>query len=290
VWHPDRFGSDLRLRRKAEDKLKQINDAYRVLSGPGMGGAYAAGRAAQIPQNGRARSNSKAVGVGWIYGCLVVSLVFLAGYLVLAHGPMKAASPSPASVQQIADSSQQATQGDPTTPAPGVPAGHNVDSAESSDRKVQPKDAGGSNHASSAQFRVRSLSDAETAQLESACSMQKELRGPAAYQACVKAQLDLMMNPSSQPDLNVLNGAERESIESVCSEAKRVRGSDGYNRCLTAQMASLAAEPARPDLSTLNDADRDAIESACRNAKYGEGPAAYDRCRVRFMKALVESR
>jgi curved DNA-binding protein CbpA len=31
VWHPDRFGSDVRLRLKAEQKLQQINDAYRVL-------------------------------------------------------------------------------------------------------------------------------------------------------------------------------------------------------------------------------------------------------------------
>jgi hypothetical protein len=28
VWHPDRFGENLRLRRKAEDKLKEINAAY----------------------------------------------------------------------------------------------------------------------------------------------------------------------------------------------------------------------------------------------------------------------
>jgi len=28
VWHPDRFGDNLRLRRKAEDKLKEINAAY----------------------------------------------------------------------------------------------------------------------------------------------------------------------------------------------------------------------------------------------------------------------
>ena len=31
VWHPDRFGSDARLRQKAEDKLKQIINAYMVL-------------------------------------------------------------------------------------------------------------------------------------------------------------------------------------------------------------------------------------------------------------------
>src|SRR5438477_5291542 len=38
VWHPDRFGSDPRLREKAEDKLKQINEAYLVLQSDRMGG------------------------------------------------------------------------------------------------------------------------------------------------------------------------------------------------------------------------------------------------------------
>jgi DnaJ domain len=31
VWHPDRFGQNVRLRRKAEDKLKQFNEAYEHL-------------------------------------------------------------------------------------------------------------------------------------------------------------------------------------------------------------------------------------------------------------------
>jgi hypothetical protein len=33
VWHPDRFGNDSRLRRKAEERLKQINIAYQCLQG-----------------------------------------------------------------------------------------------------------------------------------------------------------------------------------------------------------------------------------------------------------------
>ena len=33
VWHPDRFGTDLPLRRKAEEHLKQINLAYQCLQG-----------------------------------------------------------------------------------------------------------------------------------------------------------------------------------------------------------------------------------------------------------------
>ncbi|MBW1780324.1 MAG: J domain-containing protein [Deltaproteobacteria bacterium] len=31
VWHPDRFNEDLRLRKKAEEKLKEVNRAYGEL-------------------------------------------------------------------------------------------------------------------------------------------------------------------------------------------------------------------------------------------------------------------
>ncbi len=31
VWHPDRFSDNPRLRKKAEEKLKQINAAYEFL-------------------------------------------------------------------------------------------------------------------------------------------------------------------------------------------------------------------------------------------------------------------
>ncbi len=33
VWHPDRFGHDAALRRKAEEKLKAINEAYETILG-----------------------------------------------------------------------------------------------------------------------------------------------------------------------------------------------------------------------------------------------------------------
>jgi TonB family protein len=35
VWHPDRFSNDIRLQKKAEDRLKQINLAYQRLCGRG---------------------------------------------------------------------------------------------------------------------------------------------------------------------------------------------------------------------------------------------------------------
>src|SRR5258706_3090039 len=33
VWHPDRFGSDARLRAKAQERLKELNAAFEQLRG-----------------------------------------------------------------------------------------------------------------------------------------------------------------------------------------------------------------------------------------------------------------
>jgi hypothetical protein len=296
VWHPDRFGSDPRLRQKAEDKLKQLNEAYRVLQSDPVADSSrddtpSAGNASSAPRTRKrqARWNRNAVGVGWIYGFLGIALGCLAGYLVLEHRAMQRARPTLVSAQQAADPSQQAAPGSSTQTPEEVLAGPNVRPARASGN-VEAKEAGDSHHGNSAQYRVFSLSDTQTSEMESACSSQKEAHGQAAYQACVKAQLDLITNASSAPDLSALSAAERESIESVCSEVKRHRGADAYNQCLNAQMAALAAEPSRPDLSALNDVDRSSIESACRNPKYRDGPSAYDRCLLRFIKLLAESK
>src|SRR5262245_9516208 len=40
VWHPDRFGGDPRLRAKAEEKLKSINEAYQFLQRVGTRRPY----------------------------------------------------------------------------------------------------------------------------------------------------------------------------------------------------------------------------------------------------------
>ena len=157
-------------------------------------------------------------------------------------------------------------------------------------QNVPGKDSGRSKPAGSGQFHVRVLSNAEMAQLVSACSWQEKLQDAAGYQSCIREQLDLITNAGGEPDLSSLSGEERESIESVCAEAKRSHGTDGYRRCLITQMAQLAAEPARPDLSGLSEGDRSSIEAACRKAKYREGAAAYERCRAGLVKLLAESK
>jgi hypothetical protein len=215
-------------------------------------------------------------------GCLV-------GYLVLQRGAMRRVGSVPAFLPQAADANRQAAPTSSVAQPPGEGVvGTDIHAAERAARSAEA--SGPSNHAGSAAYRVYSLSEAQTSQLESACSGQRELHGEAAYTACVKAQLDLMTNASSAPDLSALSGAERESIEGVCSEVKRHRGVDAYNRCLNSQMAEWAAEPSRPDLSGLSEADRSSIGAACRSAKYRDGPAAYDRCAVRFTKLLAETK
>ena len=313
VWHPDRFGSDARLRQKAEEKLKQLNQAYLILQSDRAtrityaaepegapsstrGDARWPGNSSSAPptrRKGRVRVNGTSVGVGWLYGCVGIALGLMAGYVALEHGARQSARQgarrSTDSVRQVEASSQQTGPIIPALPG-GALAGRGVSSAELPGRNVPLKGPGSSNPSSPAQFWVRSLSGAETDRLESACSKLKELKDPAVYQTCVKAQLDVITNASGQPDLSALSGAERDSIESVCSEAKRLHGTAGYNRCLIAQMAKLAAEPARPDLSMLNETDRSSIEAACRNSKYREGPAAYNRCRAGLIELLAKSK
>jgi hypothetical protein len=308
VWHPDRFGNDSGLRQRAEEKLKQINQAYAVLQSDGTGGGNERDEAAgSVPgdaawhwsssstrrtyRRGSGRAKGISGGIGWLYGCLGIALGLVAGYVAIEHGTVRSVGPASVSVQPIeALSAEAAPTISAMQTAGGEQAGGSVASVDRPGQKVPGKDSGRSKAGGSAQFHVRVLSNAEMAQLELACSWQEKLQDSAGYQSCIREQLDLMTNAGGEPDLSSLDASERESIESVCAEAKRSHGSDGYRRCLTTQMAQLAAEPARPDLSGLNEGDRSSIEAACRNAKYREGPAAYERCRAGLVELLAKSK
>ncbi len=301
VWHPDRFGSDARLRLKAEEKLRQINEAYRVLqegggavagsrvgpaarasssSASSSSSSSAAAASSSVAVVARARGRSRGVAWGWLYGGFAVLVLLLTVYLVVVRpGEMSGDAVPGAAANPPAVSATPSGASDGRV---GRPASSNSGS------KARGSDAEDS--AGAGKFRVRSLSEAETEQLEEACEPQRDRFGQEAYHVCVAAQVAVITNRVGRPDLTALNAAERESIESACAEARRTGGVDGYDRCLTAKMAEWAAEPARPSLSGLNEADRSSVELACRGAKDAQGPAAYDRCLVRFMKALMDSR
>jgi hypothetical protein len=305
VWHPDRFGSDPRLREKAENKLKQINEAYLVLQSDrtgGMNGADGAsvsmrGDAARrwdsssVPRTHPTRRN-RSIGISgkvvWLYACVAIALGLTAGYVAIEHGTTMSVGPASVSRQPV-DASAAAIPAVQTA-GEAAAAGAGLEFGKLSGHSVSAKDSGGSKQAGSRPFQMRVLSNAEMALLGSACSRLEGLKDPTAYESCVRTQLDAIADARGKADLSSLSAAERESIESVCSEAKRLHGTDRYPHCLIDQMAQLAGEPARPDLSGLSEADRSSIEAACRKAKYREGPAAYERCRAGFVELLAKSR
>jgi len=305
VWHPDRFGSDPRLREKAEDKLKEINEAYMVLQSDRMGGIGRPDGVSASMWNGaarhwssssvprthggrRRRASGISARIGWLYACVAIALGLMAGYVAIEQVRMRSSGPASVSGQPVEASgasipAMQSAGG-------GAAAGNGVDSGELPGQSVATKDSGGSGPADSPPFKVRMLSSAEMALLGSACSRQEQVKDPAAYESCVRAQLDVIADAHGKPDLSSLSAAERESIESVCSEAKRLHGTNGYHLCLMSQVAALAAEPARPDLSGLSESDRSSIETACRKAKFQQGPAEYERCRAGFVELLARSK
>jgi curved DNA-binding protein CbpA len=214
VWHPDRFGHDPRLRRKAEEKLHEINDAYRVLQSPPKldvtceDPVRRRNTGASTASNKDGASSNRAI-VGWICGALGIAAVVIAVMIALPHDLPQA---------PVAPETQQQ---EPTG------AGNHVESSPHKAPRVPMKDASHLNQAE-AQFRVRQLSGAEAAQLEADCPREKESRDPISYQKCVQAQLE-----ASAPDMSALSAEDQAGIESACTGTKIREGSAAYNRCLT---------------------------------------------------------
>ncbi|MDP9190128.1 MAG: J domain-containing protein [Acidobacteriota bacterium] len=79
VWHPDRFGHDPSLRRKAEEKLKTINDARDTIraareSGWRGGNTEPDGRPANSASHWR---NQIRVHGSWATTCVLLAILFL---------------------------------------------------------------------------------------------------------------------------------------------------------------------------------------------------------------------
>jgi hypothetical protein len=268
VWHPDRFGTDPRLRQKAEDKLKQLNDAYQALRSPTTGDAAKRPPAPvrPVPPRSRAVTPRRVVLPAWFLTTLLAMLV--TALAVFAVREVKSVR-----------SEIQRTESAPRTENPGPARPVDLQPARTAPA-ANPK-AGNA----AAPFRIQPLSDADSAQLEAACGSLKDLPDRSAYQTCLTAQLAAITNSPGPPDLSSLDSSEHESIESACSGGAHFQGQAAYDHCLAVQMAELAASPARPDLSGLNGTDRASIERACSGAK-ARGPGAYNHCRIRLVELL----
>ena len=133
---------------------------------------------------------------------------------------------------------------------------------------------------------LRDLSQEERSSIESACSSDKFLNGPAAYNTCLNNQLAAMENAPSHPNLNKLLSSEKSSIESACSSDKFLNGPAAYNTCLNNQLAAMENAPRQPSLTALSSEERNLIETACYNDKFLNGPAAYNTCLARQLASV----
>lgn len=220
VWHPDRFGTDLRLRRKAEEKLQQINLAYRVLQS--YSGPFSVFRRRKVRPKAIRRIGKARHVLAWSIAGSGFAVVLVAVVIVLRHR------------------SQETIQ------IPVIPAARIQEPMSGSSANAPPKTEQSfssnktNNRLESPSFRVRQLSDEEVARLETACRSVKETQDLTKYQDCLRDQLG-----TTEPDMSTLNAEDRSGIRSACKKTKISEGLAGYNRCLT-RMVKLLRESSGP--------------------------------------------
>ncbi len=287
VWHPDRFGSDSRLRTKAEDTLKTINEAYQTLqrdrgSATAGEGPGAARRPTPPPPRSTPPPPPRSTSPP------------------RSTPPPPRSAPPPGSTPppppRSAPPPPRTTEAPPPKPqgAPALrdarrwltavmavlicagvisslskpastPPGHPVSPVEeaaatepSSDidfvpttvpRSTPPKERGGDSNG------VPTRPSASKASTPRPSSDDLDLRPTDGGTTLGKRAYAELSRP------------EQQSIEAACSRAKYMQGPAAYNRCLTEQLARLAVAPSRPDLSALTRPEQQSIEAACSRAE-----------------------
>jgi hypothetical protein len=91
VWHPDRFGHDERLQKKAQEKLKQINEAYeQLVSGvsPRTSSIPREPRQPNPERSGRNPESRSSRSLPW-HWVVVAMLVFGAGFFVTSRSLLR---------------------------------------------------------------------------------------------------------------------------------------------------------------------------------------------------------
>lgn len=99
VWHPDRFLHDLRLQEKAQEKLKEINEAYEIL----IAGKTPRSVSPPSPERSVQRSKSARKGASWQWAAVL--LVFSAVFAIttrelLKRRPVLVVEETPAAVEE----------------------------------------------------------------------------------------------------------------------------------------------------------------------------------------------
>jgi DnaJ-domain-containing protein 1 len=136
---------------------------------------------------------------------------------------------------------------------------------------------------------LSTLSSAQRQMIESACHQDRRKSDSAAYNRCLRDQLDALQASPGSPDLSTISSAEQQMIESACRLDGQMIGPAAYYRCLREQVDALQASGGSPDLNTVSSAERQTIESTC-HLRQMSGPAAYYRCLRQQVEALFKER
>jgi curved DNA-binding protein CbpA len=233
VWHPDRFPNDPRLRQKAEEKLRLINDAHQFLqsSGARRTAAPSSGYPAQSevppkpprqtttepqtaasPASTSVRSEAKTRLSGWHYLLVGIAAISLITFLTSQRNPSES--------------------GDTSSKIPVTPKSLPNTSPGSTNPPLGPK-------AQKSPPDLSALTEAERQSIEAVCTTTKHYPGSAAYNKCLADQLALLASGPRHPDLSALSEAQRQSIEAACSIAKNYQGPAAYNKCLAYHLDQL---------------------------------------------------
>ncbi len=136
---------------------------------------------------------------------------------------------------------------------------------------------------------LEGVSSAERTMIEAACSLDRNVGGPARYYNCLRSQLSALRSSSGPPSLASLSSAQRAMVESACSLDRNVGGPARYYNCLRNQVAALDATHGEPSLVGVSSAERAMIESACSLDRNVGGPARYYNCLRNQLSSLHAS-
>lgn len=123
VWHPDRFVHDPRLQEKAQEKLKEINEAYEQLISRHKRRVTPSPPPRQQHHRGRTSETARVPvkrGVGWHWWIAVPFAVFALVFAFTTKTLVREHDPQPAESAQLEQPTEQA----PTTTRPD--ASHTV--------------------------------------------------------------------------------------------------------------------------------------------------------------------
>jgi hypothetical protein len=139
IWHPDRFAHDPRLQQKAQEKLKEINEAYDQLVSGKLGRRTSRSAPANQPST---PSQESARRTPWKFALLsalaFVILFFVASYALIPSGEQRATGSTTPGEQTQAQASEEAEDIDSAGRLPAVESSRGKRADQQPAREARP--------------------------------------------------------------------------------------------------------------------------------------------------------